>query len=226
MEKNLTITLFLLLVSISTFYASKNLKTQRIYSQISNLQDMADFLNAIYGLNLGNEILLNCETNYYSDEKSHVNFVNKYNAFALDIKRLLAHKRIPEITGETCFNYEENPNEFNSAKEKELNVEFYKNTFVDFLNSSFAKSFTNFSRCIGEKKLIELSGKQELVQEVNFLFTRPSDAAQLFESVCSINNIFSQIKKVNLESNDTFTRIGNALRAVSKLVRPHYLTLN
>ena len=59
-----------------------------------------------------------------------------------------------------------------------------------------------------------------------YFFSSDKVTAKLFESFCSVNNIFSEIKNlVDPKSEDAFGTIGKQLNNILIQVKPHYIAL-
>jgi hypothetical protein len=208
---------------VSLFYLiflmslSNLVENKRIYSITSDKEDMSDFLNAIFDINEGSKILRKCRTTYTPSRKSHQNFVDKYNSLFSSLSLLVESKKYPEINGKECEYDSNNIKNFDNNSDELESKEVFDSLFL----ATFARSFSNFIKCIGKKELIAITNNPDFVEEV-FFFGEAQNITKLFRSTCSINNIISKITEIDGSESDAFKKIGTQLHSIFDLVRKHF----
>lgn len=183
-------------------------------------QEMADFLNGIFGTSLGLDILKKCSVPYKPEDGSHSIFLEQYKKSSSSAQSIISKKSIKKITGETCEYNTSDPNVYTDAKKTEIPTSLFFSS--SFHNTGFGKGFIAFTNCMGKTQLYDLTDPV-LVDQIFFLFSNEKTTLMLFQSFCTVNNIFSQIKTVvDSKTNNAFEAIGKQLYTSLILTKPHY----
>lgn len=183
-------------------------------------QQFADFLNGLYGSSLGADILKKCSKPYSPDPKAHDGFIAAFQKVNTNVNTLLTKKAYKDVNGEVCRYNTADPNVFISAKKVEIptTVLFIQYTF----KNSFGISFMEFSKCIGSGELSKIADPA-FIEELFYIFSSDKITKRLFESFCSVNNIFFYLKgSVDPKDANIFKKMGIAMNGILKEVKLHY----
>jgi hypothetical protein len=184
---------------------------------------MSDFLNGVFETTLGISILKKCSIPYNPDVNSHSAFIAQYMKSSSSAVSIIKKKQFKQINGNTCDYNLSDPNVFVSAKKADISTQSLFSSL--FSKTSFGKGFIAFSNCIGKNQLYEIADPS-LIDQIFFMLGSDKMTSKLFESFCSVNNIFSQIEnQVDPNSIDVFSVMGTQLNKVMKNVQPHYQIL-
>lgn len=183
-------------------------------------KQFADFLNAFYGSSMGNDILKKCSKPYSPDSSAHEAFLSQYAKVYANVNTLITKKTIKEVTGAQCTYNVSDPKTFITAKKAEIPTMALFSSLL--AKTSFGKGLLAFSNCIGATELGKLSSPA-YVEEVLYLIATEKSLNRLFESFCTINNMFYFLN-ANVDAKDpaAFQKIGKALNGLFNSVKLHY----
>jgi hypothetical protein len=191
--------------------------------QVAKDQEFSDFLNALLGSTLGYSLLNKCSRPYNPDTNSHEIFITQFQKVSTSANGLITKKSPKEINGEICKYNTADPNVYISAKKAEITTQSFFAQLI--FKTAFGTTFIEFSKCIGVTELNKIADPV-LVDELFFLFGNDKMGKRLWESFCTINNIFSQMKiSVDAKDAGVYKKMGEALKNVLMQVNLHYLNL-
>lgn len=191
---------------------------------VTPAQEFEMFLKSVYGTE--SNIIRKCSRPYKPDTGSHDAFRSQYLKLQKNVNVILTQKIFSKVTGEQCEYESDDITQFTDVSKDKKEIPT-SSIFLDLIvNSSFGKGFKAFSNCIGENSLNSITDNKEFVSEIFYMLfneKKPIPTSQLFDSYCSVNNIFSQFKSpFNTKDDKFFEHIGKAIREILILTKSNY----
>lgn len=200
-------------------YQQEKFEIQIFAADPAKQKEFSGFLNNLYSSS-DSAILSKCSVQYSPEANSHETFITQFKKMTDNVNTILTKKVFKEINGEKCSYNPDDKNDFTSAKKAKIDVPT-KQIFTDLLlKSSFGKIILQFSKCIGIPALNKISDPS-YIEELFFMIGSEPNLSKLFESICSINNMFNLLK-AGMSSQNPFESMGQILNNLLVEVRAHY----
>jgi hypothetical protein len=227
-----TLTIFLLFTFTFCCENIEHEVDREAYKNINVVLDLEDstkelqfseFLNGLYGSSIGPAILVSCDKPYNPEANAHEVFVAQFQKVVTSTTTVISAKKYPVITGATCDYSKEDPKTvYTSAKAARADVATLATIKELLYKTTLGKSIYEFSNCIGADNLNKIA-PADYVKEALDILKSDSKMTKLFESFCSINNIFS-FTKDSIDSGDKnlFSIMGKRVHDILIAVTDHY----